>query len=136
MKLPFGIGQIGKAFRNEITPGNFIFRVIEFEQMEIEYFIREEEWKDLFDKWFVEMEKWCDDIGLPSENCHKYEHLPEKLSHYSKRTVDIEFDFPFGKKNFTDLLTELTSIFLSTRNFLARNYDGDTKGENLSFLTY
>ncbi len=98
VKLPFGIGQIGKAFRNEITPGNFIFRVIEFEQMEIEYFIREEEWKDHFDKWFVEMEKWCDDIGLPSENCHKYEHAEEKLSHYSKRTVDIEFDFPFGKK--------------------------------------
>ena len=98
VKLPFGIGQIGKAFRNEITPGNFIFRVIEFEQMEIEYFIHEKDWKELFDKWFDEMKKWCADIGLPAENCHEYEHAQEKLSHYSKRTVDIEFDFPFGKK--------------------------------------
>lgn len=98
VKLPFGIGQIGKAFRNEITPGNFIFRVIEFEQMEIEYFIHEKDWKELFDKWFDEMKKWCTDIGLPAENCHEYEHPAEKLSHYSKRTVDIEFDFPFGKK--------------------------------------
>ena len=98
VKLPFGIGQIGKAFRNEITPGNFIFRVIEFEQMEIEYFIREADWKELFEKWFDEMKKWCTDIGLPEENCHEYEHAQEKLSHYSKRTVDIEFDFPFGKK--------------------------------------
>jgi glycyl-tRNA synthetase len=98
VKLPFGIGQIGKSFRNEITPGNFIFRVIEFEQMEIEYFIREEEWKEHFEKWFDEMKKWCTDIGLPAENCHEYEHAKEKLSHYSKRTVDIEFDFPFGKK--------------------------------------
>jgi len=98
VKLPFGIGQIGKAFRNEITPGNFIFRVIEFEQMEIEYFIHEKDWKELFEKWFDEMKQWCTDIGLPAENCHKYEHAEEKLSHYSKRTVDIEFDFPFGKK--------------------------------------
>lgn len=98
VKLPFGIGQIGKAFRNEITPGNFIFRVIEFEQMEIEYFIHEKDWKELFEKWFDEMKKWCTDIGLPAENCHEYEHAQEKLSHYSKRTVDIEFDFPFGKK--------------------------------------
>ncbi len=98
VKLPFGIGQIGKAFRNEITPGNFIFRVIEFEQMEIEYFIYEKDWKELFEKWFDEMKKWCTDIGLPTENCHPYEHPKEKLSHYSKRTVDIEFDFPFGKK--------------------------------------
>ncbi len=98
VKLPFGIGQIGKAFRNEITPGNFIFRVIEFEQMEIEYFIHEKEWKELFEKWFDEMKKWCTDIGLKPEHCHAYEHAEEKLSHYSKRTVDIEFDFPFGKK--------------------------------------
>lgn len=98
VKLPFGIGQIGKAFRNEITPGNFIFRVIEFEQMEIEYFIHEEQWEELFDQWFAEMKKWCSDIGLLPEHCHEYEHAQEKLSHYSKRTVDIEFDFPFGKK--------------------------------------
>lgn len=98
VKFPFGIGQIGKAFRNEITPGNFIFRRLEFEQMEIEYFIREEDWEELFVMWQKEMKDWCDEIGLSREKCHDLEHAPEKLSHYSKRTVDIEYDFPFGKK--------------------------------------
>lgn len=98
LKFPFGIGQIGKAFRNEITPGNFIFRRLEFEQMEIEYFIREEDWEELFVMWQKEMKDWCDEIGLSRDKCHDLEHDPEKLSHYSKRTVDIEYDFPFGKK--------------------------------------
>jgi glycyl-tRNA synthetase len=98
VKLPFGIGQIGKAFRNEITPGNFIFRRLEFEQMEIEYFIREEDWEELFVMWQKEMKDWCNEIGLSPEKCHDYEHQNEQLSHYSKRTVDIEYDFPFGKK--------------------------------------
>ncbi len=98
VKLPFGVGQIGKAFRNEITPGNFIFRRLEFEQMEIEYFIKEEDWEELFVMWQKEMKDWCDEIGLSPEKCHDYEHQAEQLSHYSKRTVDIEYDFPFGKK--------------------------------------
>jgi glycyl-tRNA synthetase len=98
VKLPFGIGQIGKAFRNEITPGNFIFRRLEFEQMEIEYFIHEKNWKEVFETWHQEMKKWCDMIGLNSQKYHDYEHPKEKLSHYSKRTVDIEYDFPFGRK--------------------------------------
>ena len=98
LKFPFGIGQIGKAFRNEITPGNFIFRRLEFEQMEIEYFIREEDWEELFVMWQKEMKAWCDEIGLSRDKCHDLEHDKEKLSHYSKRTVDIEYDFPFGKK--------------------------------------
>lgn len=98
VKFPFGIGQIGKAFRNEITPGNFIFRRLEFEQMEIEYFIREEDWEELFVMWQREMKDWCREIGLDLDKCHDLEHAPEKLSHYSKRTVDIEYDFPFGKK--------------------------------------
>lgn len=98
VKLPFGIAQIGKAFRNEITPGNFIFRLLEFEQMEIEYFIREENWEELFEKWQKDMKAWCHLIGLSPEHCHDLEHEQEKLSHYSKRTVDIEYDFPFGRK--------------------------------------
>jgi len=96
VKIPFGIAQIGKAFRNEITPGNFIFRVIEFEQMEIEYFIREENWKTSFEEWLVLMKKWCDVIGLNPGRCSLKEHDQEQLSHYSKRTVDIIYDFPFG----------------------------------------
>jgi glycyl-tRNA synthetase len=98
VKLPFGIAQIGKAFRNEITPGNFIFRRLEFEQMEIEYFIREESWQVLFDAWLDEMDLWCERIGLDPNKCHHLEHPKEKLSHYSKKTIDIEYEFPFGTK--------------------------------------
>jgi glycyl-tRNA synthetase len=97
VKVPFGVGQIGKAFRNEITPGNFIFRLLEFEQMEIEYFIREKDWQEVFEAWLKDMDLWCEAIGLSKEKCHHAEHPKEKLSHYSKRTVDIVYDFPFGR---------------------------------------
>jgi len=96
VKIPFGVAQIGKAFRNEITPGNFVFRVIEFEQMEIEYFIRPEYWQGCFEEWLAAMWRWCELIGINSEHLHNAEHPKEKLSHYSKRTVDITYDFPFG----------------------------------------
>ena len=96
VKIPFGIAQIGKAFRNEITPGNFIFRTIEFEQMEIEYFIKEEDWQTHFEKWLESMKNWCELIGLKKKNISLKEHDSKKLSHYSKRTVDIEYHFPFG----------------------------------------
>jgi glycyl-tRNA synthetase len=96
MKIPFGVGQIGKAFRNEITPGNFIFRVVEFEQMEIEYFIRENTWQEYFVSWLEKMKKWCALIGLSPKKVHEKEHAKEQLSHYSKRTVDLVYDFPFG----------------------------------------
>jgi len=97
-RIPFGLGQIGKAFRNEITPKDFIFRVREFEQMEIEYFIREEEWEKYFEYWKDEMWKWIDDIGLKRENVHELEISEDERAHYSKRTIDFEYDFPFGRK--------------------------------------
>jgi glycyl-tRNA synthetase len=97
VQVPFGVAQIGKAFRNEITPGNFLFRVIEFEQMEIEYFIHPSQWEDKFQNWLSSMQAWCDDIGLSKDHLTLYEHPKEKLSHYSKRTVDILYEFPFGK---------------------------------------
>jgi glycyl-tRNA synthetase len=96
VRVPFGVAQIGKAFRNEITPGNFIFRVIEFEQMEIEYFIRESDWQKTFEAWLQAMHNWCRLIGLNAAHTHEKEHPKEQLSHYSKRTVDIVYDFPFG----------------------------------------
>jgi glycyl-tRNA synthetase len=95
-KLPFGIAQVRKSFRNEITPGNFVFRTLEFEQMEIEYFVEpgtDEEW---FDRWLDARERWYLELGIRPENLRRYEHPAEKLSHYSKRTVDIEYQFPFG----------------------------------------
>ena len=97
VQIPFGVAQIGKAFRNEITPGNFIFRVIEFEQMEIEYFHHPSIWQEAFQEWLEAMQKWCEEIGLSKERLSLYEHPKEKLSHYSKRTVDIMYDFPFGR---------------------------------------
>jgi hypothetical protein len=96
-KLPFGIAQIGRSFRNEITPGNFIFRDREFEQMEMEFFVMpgtDEEWHD---KWIeARMRWWTDVLGVRPENLQLREHAKEELSHYSKRTADIEYNFPFG----------------------------------------
>ncbi|MDP2930744.1 MAG: glycine--tRNA ligase, partial [bacterium] len=105
--LPFGIAQIGKAFRNEITPGNFIFRTREFEQMEIEYFIPEPEKDDDWQKWFTvwqrEIHSWLDYIGINSGKISDFE-VPEKdRAHYSKKTVDFEYEFPFGKKELLGL---------------------------------
>jgi glycyl-tRNA synthetase len=95
-KLPFGIAQIGKAFRNEITPGNFIFRDREFEQMEIEYFVlpgSDEEWHE---RWIQERFDWWKGLGVREGNLRIREHAADELSHYAKRTVDIEYDFPFA----------------------------------------
>ena len=95
-KLPFGIAQIGKAFRNEITPGNFVFRTREFEQMEIEYFIRENDWRGRFESWLSEMHDWAASVGI--RNLHDREVSAEDRAHYSERTVDLDFDFPFGRE--------------------------------------
>ena len=97
-KLPFGIAQAGKCFRNEITPGNFIFRTIEFDLMEFEYFIKEEEWEKWFEYWMGEMQKWLDVVGIDQKRTRVREHDKKELSHYSKRTADIEFETPFGWK--------------------------------------
>jgi glycyl-tRNA synthetase len=93
VKVPFGIAQIGKSFRNEITPGNFIFRTREFEQMEMEFFVEpgtDEAWHEY---WIEERWNWYTNLGLNEENLRRYEHPKEKLSHYSKRTVDLEYNY-------------------------------------------
>ncbi|MDO5081729.1 glycine--tRNA ligase, partial [Buchananella hordeovulneris] len=92
---PFGIGQIGKSFRNEITPGNFIFRTREFEQMELEFFVEPGTDEDWHQQWIDERTQWYVDLGIPRADLRHYEHPQEKLSHYAKRTVDIEFKFGF-----------------------------------------
>lgn len=97
-ELPFGIAQIGKAFRNEIAPRDFMFRSREFSQMEIEYFVRENEWERHFEMWRKEMLSWMGRIGLSPASIHEYEVPPEDRAHYSKRTIDFEFEYPFGKK--------------------------------------
>ncbi len=97
-KLPFGMAQIGKAFRNEITPRDFLFRQREFEQMEIEYFVREEDWAKHFEYWKDEMNEWMEEVGIDMGKVHELEVEDVDRAFYSKRTVDFEFDYPFGRK--------------------------------------
>ena len=96
MKVPFGIGQIGKSFRNEITPGNFIFRVREFEQMELEFFCKPGTDLEWFGYWKEFCKNWLLGLGIREENLKLRDHDPEELSHYSNATTDFEFKFPFG----------------------------------------
>src|SRR5215210_146064 len=126
VKVPFGIAQIGKSFRNEITPGNFIFRTREFEQMEMEFFVEpgtDEAWHEY---WIEERWNWYTDLGLKEENLRRYEHPKEKLSHYSKRTVDLEYDY--------------ASVGWSELEGIANRTDFDLKqhakfsGENLEYF--
>ncbi|MCG1012571.1 glycine--tRNA ligase [Tepidanaerobacter sp. GT38] len=96
MKLPFGIAQIGKSFRNEITPGNFTFRTREFEQMELEFFVKPGDDEKWFEYWRQFMIDFFVSLGVKSENLRLRDHSPEELSHYSKATTDLEYKFPFG----------------------------------------
>lgn len=124
-KLPFGVGQIGKSFRNEITPGNFIFRTREFEQMEMEYFVMpgtDDEW---FEYWVGERLNWYVKYGVRPENLRLRPHEKEKLSHYSKATTDIEYSYPFG-------WGELEGIANRTNYDLTVHSQGS--GKNLTFF--
>ena len=117
-KPPFGIAQVGKSFRNEITPGNFIFRTREFEQMEMEFFVEpgtDERWHEY---WIEQRWNWYVDLGLPTDNLRLYQHPAEKLSHYSKRTVDIEYRFRFGGAEFGELegIANRTDFDLTTHS--------------------
>lgn len=127
-RLPFGIAQMGKAFRNEITPGNYIFRTREFEQMEIEYFIpeptKDKDWERYFDIWLDEMKKWLKHLGVSEKHLHYYDIPDGERAHYSKRTVDIEYDYPFGRK-------ELYGLAYRT-DFDLKNHM-DKSGEDLRY---
>ncbi len=102
-KLPFGMAQIGKAFRNEIAPRDFLFRVREFEQMEIEYFVHPKEWEKVFEDFRSETKAFFSDLGLGMSKVHELEVPDGERAHYSKRTIDFEFDFPFGRKELSGL---------------------------------
>ncbi|MCH8300853.1 MAG: glycine--tRNA ligase, partial [Candidatus Marinimicrobia bacterium] len=97
-KIPFGIAQIGKAFRNEITPGNFIFRTREFEQMEMQYFVHPDDDEKYFEIWKDERLKWYDELGINKAKLRLHEHSEDELAHYAKKAFDIEYEFPFGWK--------------------------------------
>ena len=119
-KLPFGIAQIGKAFRNEIAPRDFLFRVREFEQMEIEYFIRGEEWEEHFENWRKSILEFNDSIGLPADKVHELEVGDEDRAFYSKRTIDFEFDYPFGR-------SELYGLAYRTDYDLSKHNEGSNQ---------
>lgn len=101
--LPFGIAQQGKAFRNEISPRDFVFRSREFEQMEIEYFIHPDKWEDSFKHWVEQVHNWCNALGLSADKVHELEVPEADRAHYSKRTIDFEFDYPIGRKELLGL---------------------------------
>lgn len=96
VRLPFGVGQYGKSFRNEITPGNFIFRTREFEQLEIEYFVHPDQVNEVFDQWVVDYQDFFKAIGVPADKLRLRNHESDELSHYSSKTVDFEYEYPFG----------------------------------------
>jgi glycyl-tRNA synthetase len=123
--LPFGIAQIGKAFRNEIAPRDFIFRVRELEQMEIEYFVHPDTWKENFEHWREQMWNYIDVIGLPREKVHELEVDENDRAHYSERTIDFEFDYPFGRK-------ELYGLAYRTDYDLTKHQEGS--GQNLNYV--
>lgn len=101
--VPFGIGQQGKAFRNEISPRDFVFRSREFEQMEIEYFVHPDKWEEAFAMWVDQCKQWFDALGLPADSVHELEVPAEDRAHYSKRTIDFEFDYPIGREELMGL---------------------------------
>jgi glycyl-tRNA synthetase len=117
-KPPFGIAQVGKSFRNEITPGNFIFRTREFEQMEMEFFVPPADAETWHEYWLQQRWNWYTDLGLSENNLRFFEHPKEKLSHYSARTVDIEYKFQFGGADFAELegIANRTDFDLSTHS--------------------
>ena len=117
-KPPFGIGQIGKSFRNEITPGNFIFRTREFEQMEMEFFVEPGTDEDWHQYWIDERTRWYTELGINKDNLRVYEHPKDKLSHYAKRTVDVEYRFQFGGQEWGELegIANRTDFDLTTHS--------------------
>ncbi len=124
LKLPFGIAQAGTAFRNEITPGNFIFRTREFDLMEFEYFVRPDEWEKWFEYWLGEMKLWLKDLGVRDEKLVYHEIEDGERAHYSKRTIDIEYHYPFGQK-------ELYGLAYRTDFDLARH--ASASGQDLQY---
>lgn len=124
-KLPFGMGQIGKAFRNEIAPREFVFRLRELEQMEVEYFVSPEAWKASFEEWLGIMRAYAQEIGIPLERLHEKEIGDEDRAHYSERTIDFEYDFPTGTK-------ELWGLAYRTDYDLSRH--GEYSGTPLVYI--
>lgn len=134
--LPFGVGQQGKAFRNEISPRDFVFRSREFEQMEIEYFVDPAKWEEAFEMWRKLVWDWCAAIGLPVESVHEYEVPESDRAHYSKRTVDFEFDFPIGREELLGLAYRTDFDLKNIQNNAGKSMEYNVKGTNEKFIPH
>lgn len=128
--LPFGVGQQGKAFRNEISPRDFIFRSREFEQMEIEYFVHPDKWEESFEMWRRLVWDWCEALGLPKEGVHELEVPENDRAHYSKRTIDFEFDFPIGREELLGLAYRTDFDLGNIQRVSGKGMDYTVKGTN------
>ena len=139
-KLPFGVAQIGKAFRNEITTGNFLFRLREFEQMEIEYFIappkNDNEWQKYYEQWQKAMWQWFDSVGIDRNKVHEHEIPDGERAHYSKRTIDFEFDYPFGTKELYGLAYRTDYDLSKHQKYSGRDLEYFDQETNSKFIPH
>ncbi len=134
--LPFGLAQQGKAFRNEISPRDFIFRSREFEQMEIEYFVNPENWEESFEALLKDIHSYLTALGLPAEKIHELEVDENDRAHYSKRTVDIEFDFPIGREELLGLAYRTDFDLGNIQRVAGKNMEYTIKGTNTKFVPH
>ena len=134
--LPFGMAQQGKAFRNEISPRDFIFRSREFEQMEIEYFVDPAKWEEAFEHWRQQVWKWTQALGLPDNTVHELEVEEKDRAHYSKRTIDFEFDFPIGKEELLGLAYRTDFDLNNIQKASGKNMEYTIKGTNTKFVPH
>jgi len=134
--LPFGVAQQGKAFRNEISPRDFIFRSREFEQMEIEYFVDPSKWEEAFEHWRQQVWQWTHALGLPDEQVHELEVSEEDRAHYSKRTIDFEFDFPIGREELLGLAYRTDFDLSNIQTASGKTMEYTIKGTNTKFVPH
>jgi glycyl-tRNA synthetase len=134
--LPFGIAQQGKAFRNEISPRDFVFRSREFEQMEIEYFVHPEKWAESFDALLKDIYDFLDALGLPREAIHELEVPENDRAHYSKRTIDIEYDFPIGREELLGLAYRTDFDLGNIQRVAGKSMEYTIKGTNEKFVPH
>ncbi len=134
--IPFGIAQTGKAFRNEISPRDFVFRAREFEQMEVEYFIRPDDWEKMFEGWRAGIQKFLQELGLPKDKVHELEVPEDDRAHYSKRTIDFEFDYPHGRDELLGLAYRTDFDLQNIQRASGKNMEYKPKGEGKPFVPH
>ena len=134
--LPFGIAQQGKAFRNEIAPRDFVFRSREFEQMEIEYFVDPEHWQEAFDELLAATHAFLAELGLRQEHIHELDVPPEDRAHYSKKTIDIEYDYPIGREELMGIAYRTDFDLMNIQRVSNKNMEYTVKGTNTKFVPH